>query len=284
MAEDLFQDDEAFHLADALIEKPLIWSRSVPAVSNTPVLSFVKFRAFDRAIKGYRSFVQLLKLGQWEDALILARSLYELDLNLSEISCSPNGEQAAKKFVRFGKFQQLHLDRQCLEDQLRDARLQPQPSAQAVGECEQKLTASISMLCRTFPELRKPNVKKWKWQDSWSGVSAEALAQHLAEHTGGRGGQSDYYVFRLASLFTHNTPGALLLALPQDHETMDWNEFRAALEHWGRAGLRRTLYEVSLCFVDIVGMAGDSIVGYERQWFDELALPLLRQFGSERFQ
>lgn len=241
-----FEDDEAFRLADALNEKPVLWSQSLPEPSKTPVLSFVKFRGFDRAIKGYRSFLHLLKLELWEDALIVARSLYELNLNLSEISCSRDPEEAAKKFVRFGKFQQLQLDRHRLEDQLRDEQSRAQPSAQVISQCEQELTESTSMLRRTFLDLRKPNVKKWKWQESWSGVNVETLAQHLAEHTGAQGRQSDYYVFRLASLFTHNTPGALLLALPQDRETMDWNEFHAALEHRGRAGLRRFLHEASV--------------------------------------
>ena len=281
MSDAQFQDDEAFRIAHALIEKPLTWSRSVPAASDTPVLIFLEFRAFDRAVKGYRSFVQLLKLGQWEDALILARSLYELDLNLSKISCSPDPEQAAKKFVRFGKFQQLQLDCQSLEDELRHARLEPQPSARAISECQQKLTASISMLRRDFAEFRKPNVKKWKWQESWSGVSVETLAQHLADHTGGQCGHSDYWVFRLGSLFTHNTPGALLLPLSRDRETMDWNEFRVALDNRGRAGLRPFLYQTSLCFLDIVGMAGGSIVGYERQWFYEFAIPLLNQLAAQ---
>ena len=33
----------------------------------------------------------------------------------------------------------------------------------------------------------------------------------------------------------------------------------------------------SICLVDIVGMAGNCIAGYEREWFDELALPLLQK-------
>jgi hypothetical protein len=275
MSDDSLQNDKALCLADTLLEKLLIWCQTPSAPANSTVLSFVKFRSFNRAVTQYRSFLQLLKEGQWEDALVLARGLYELDLNLSEICCSSDPEGGAKQFVKFGKFLLIRLEQKRLEDQLRDQRLQSQVSAQAIAECEGKLAAIASTLNKDFAEFRKPN---GKWQDSWSSVSVETLAQHLATETGAKRGQNDYFVFRLASLFTHNTPGSLFLVLPQDRETTAWSQFRLALDKAGREGLREFLYQASVCLVDIVGMAGDSIAGYERQWFDEFALPLLRKF------
>ncbi len=276
MTELSFDDAQEIRLADNLIEKPLLWSRSSPAPSSTPVLSFVKFRAFDRATKQYCSIVQLLRSGQWEDALVLARSLYELNMNLSEINCSSDREQAARKFVRFGKFQQLRLEQRRAEDQLRDENLEPKPCAQTIAECEQKLTAIASTLNREFGEFRGSKGKKW--QDSWSGLSVETLAEHLAKATGGQRGQSDYFVFKLGSLFTHNTPASLFLTLRRDPEAADWKRFRESLEDTGRKGLREFLREASMCLVDIIGIAGDSIAGYERPWFDDFALPLLEKF------
>src|SRR5271163_244836 len=124
MAETSFSDREAFQLADALIEKPLAWCEAGPALSDLPVLNFVRFRVFHRAVKQYLSIALLLRAGRWEDALVLTRSLYELNMNLSEINCSSDPEQAAKKFVRFGKLQLLRLEQKRLEDRLRDERLQ----------------------------------------------------------------------------------------------------------------------------------------------------------------
>ncbi len=275
MSDASLQNDKVLCLADTLLEKLLTWCQAPSARANSSVLSFVKFRSFNRAVTQYRSFLQLLKEGQWEDALVLARGLYELDLNLSEISCSSDPEGAAKQFVKFGKFLLIRLEQKRLEDQLRDQRLQPQASAQTIAECEGKLAAIASTLDNDFAKFRKPN---GKWQDSWSGISVETLAQHLATETGAQRGQNDYFVFRLASLFTHNTPGSLFLVLPQNRETADWSQFRVALDKAGREGLREFLYQASVCLVDIVGMAGDSIAGYERLWFDEFALPLLQKF------
>jgi hypothetical protein len=270
-----FEDNEAFQLSDTLIEKPGLWSQSVPVSSDSPVLSFVKFRAFDRAVTQYRSIVHLLKLGQWEDALILLRSLYELNMNLSEIDCSSDREEATKKFVRFGKFQELRLKQRGFEDQQRDESFKPNPSVQAIAECKQKLATLGSLLNRDFAEFRD----KHRWQESWSGVSVETLAQRLAKKTGSRHGD-DYYVFRLGSLFTHNAPGSLLLGL-REPKAPAWQEFRATLDNAGRSGLTQFLYEASICFVDIVGIAGDSIAGYERQWVDD-ALRLLEKFAGEK--
>lgn len=129
-------------------------------------------------------------------------------------------------------------------------------------------------LDQDFWEFRTP---KGKWRESWSGANVDKLTQGVAKETGGQDGQSDYFVFKLASLFTHNSPGSLFFELPPDCETLGWNEFRAAIDNAGRKGLRFFLHEASVCFIDIVGIAGDSIVGYEREWFDEFALPLLQK-------
>ncbi len=218
----------------------------------------------------------MLRSGQWEDALVLARSLYELNLTLSEIERSSDRELAAKKFVRFGRFQQLRLEQRRLEDQLTGEKSQPAAFAKTASDCEQKLAALASRLDRDFAEFRSP--KGNKWQDSWSGVNVETLARRLAEDTGGQRGESDYFVFGLGSLFTHNTPGSLFLTLRGDPEAAEWAEFRESIADAGRKGLREFLHEVSVCLVDIVGIAGESITGYDRRWFDGFALELLRKF------
>jgi hypothetical protein len=69
----------------------------------------------------------------------------------------------------------------------------------------------------------------------------------------------------------------LFLKLPPGRETLGWNKFLAAIVEAGRKGLPEFLREASICLVDIVGMAGNCIAGYEREWFDELALPLLQR-------
>jgi hypothetical protein len=267
----------ALRLADSLVKKPLNWRRSGPIASDQRVLCFVMFRGFVRALSQYRSLVLLLKSGEWEDALVLTRSLYELDLNLSEIASAADPEEKAQTFVAFGKFQQLRLVQMRLEDELRDERLDVHPSAEAIAAREQKLASMATLLQRDFAQFRNAKGNR-KWRDSWSGVNAETLAGRLAQETGARNGKHDYWVFRLGSLFTHNAPGALLFSLSPNVETADWKTFSAALDKAGSEGLRYFLAEASLCLIDVVGMAGSFIAGYDRKWFDEVALPLLGKF------
>lgn len=265
-------------LADSLVRKPLVWSHSGPIASDRRILCFLMFRSFVRALNQYRSLVLLLKSGEWEDALVLARSLYELNVNLSEIASAADPEAKAQTLFAFGKFQQVRLFQMRLEDELRDKRADTHTSAETIASCEQKLAAIANLLQRDFAQFRTAKGKR-KWRDSWSGVNAETLAGRLAQQTGAQKGQHDYWVFRLGSLFTHNAPGALLFSLAPDVETADWRTFKAKLDKAGSEGLRYFLAEASLCFIDTVGMAGSFITGYDRKWFDEVALPILAKFS-----
>lgn len=266
---------EVLCLAEQLLEKPLSWTQPLPAEpSDFPVYRFVMFRGFTRAVTQYKSLLLLLKAGQWEDALILGRSLYELDLNLSKISGEADPEAAAKQFAKFGKFQLIRLDQKRIEDRLGDARLESLASVE-ITNCETKLAEIAARLNREFREFRTP---KGRWRKSWSGANVDELARDIAKATGGQGGQSDYFVFTLGSLFTHNSPGSLFLQLPSGRETMGWEEFGASIDNAGREGGRHFLHEASVCFVDIIGMAGGCVARYDREWFDSFALPLLRRF------
>ena len=176
--------------------------------------------------------------------------------------------------MKFGKFQLIRLDQKRIEDRLRDARLESRASDE-ITDYEKTLGEIADRLDGEFAEFR---TTKGRWRESWSGANVDELARDMAKATGGQNGQNDYFVFKLGSLFTHNSPGSLFLQLPRDHETLAWVEFRAAIDKAGRDGIRHFLHEASICLADIIGMAGSCIAGYEREWFDAFALPLLRQF------
>ena len=80
--------------------------------------SCVMFLGFERALRQYGAIVELLRRGLCDDALVLVRSLYELNVNLSALK----SEEDAQKFARFGKLQQLLLEKERLNDQLQVRR------------------------------------------------------------------------------------------------------------------------------------------------------------------
>ncbi len=251
--------DELFQLADRLAGKPRQWLESGPAADG--VFSFVMFLGFERALRQYGAIVELLRRGFCDDALVLARSLYELNVNLSAIK----SEIDAGKFARFAKLQQLLLEKERLNDQLQDAE-KDKESSSYIAKCGQRLKAVESAL-KEFAEFK---TKKEKWQKSWSGLNVKGLAERTAQDTGANTGQHDYWVYGLGSLFTHNAPGALFLGVGDSQLSQEkWKELRARRDHANRNGLPAILHEASMCFVDIVGMAGPCIQRYQRPWFDD---------------
>ncbi len=259
---------QIFTLADELTEKPRSWVESGPVADGS--FGCVMFLGFERALRQYSSIVELLRKGLCDDALVLMRSLYELNVNLSAVE----SEQDAEKFLSFGKFQQARLIQQRLEDEVKDA--EDTGNAAEIKTATSKLSQLSSALDAQFAEFKLPN---GKWQKGWSRKTVDGLASALARDTGAPHGQSDYWVYRLGSLFTHNEPGALLTGVNDDKLTADaWKELRLKRDKATKQGLAPILHEASICFVDIVGMAGPCIKGYERPWFDDAMQKILPAF------
>lgn len=193
---------------------------------------------------------------------MLLRSLYELNANLSAVK----SEQDAARFIRFGKFQQMRLLQQRLDDEVKHGK-RAGGAPNEIAPLEAQRDNLSSKLDGEFAEFK---LLKGGWQKSWSGQNVEQLARDVARDTGAPSGESDYWIFRLASLFTHNEPGALVADLKDEGLSPEgWREIQARRDQGGKQGSSAILYEASACFVDIVGISGPYIQGYERPWFDE---------------
>ncbi len=256
---------QLFELADDLTKKPRSWVESGPVADGS--LGCVMFLGFERALRQYSAIVELLRKGLCDDALVLVRPLYELNVNLHAI----RSEQDAEKFIRFGRFQQARLIHQRLEDELKDAEETGNPAE--IKTARSKLNQLSLTLDTQFAEFK---LAKGGWQKSLSGKSVEALAQGLARDTGAPRGRNDYWIFRLGSLFTHNEPGALVTGVNENKLSPEgWSDLRARRDQGSKQGLSPILHQASICFIDIAGMAGPCIHGYERPWFDDAMQKIL---------
>lgn len=250
---------QLFELADKLTEKPRTWMEFGP--SSITAFACVMFLGFERALRQYSAIVELLRRGFCDDAVVLVRSLYELDVNLNAIE----SEQDAATFLKFGRFQQARLIDHRLEDELKRAEQSGQIAE--VNIAKLRVAQLSSALDSQFAEFKLPG---GKWAVGWSRKPINALAKDLAQDTGAPRGQSDYWIYRLGSLFTHNEPGALVTSLNSEGLSADaWRDLRLRRDKASKQGLSPILHEASICFIDIVGMAGPCIQGYERPWFDD---------------
>jgi hypothetical protein len=173
------RNDRAFRTAEAFLEKPLIWANGQPTASGNPTFDFVAFRLFHRGVRIYGATLLLLKAGQWEDAMILLRSIYELSLNLAQLSRSPDLQEGANRFIRFGKFEQARLEERRLKDQLASECDKTEPSKDAIENLEKAVEATIAAWQTEFSDFSFTDRKgRQRWESSWSRTDTANRAQN----------------------------------------------------------------------------------------------------------
>jgi hypothetical protein len=80
-------------------------------------------------------------------------------------------------------------------------------------------------------------------------------------------------------MFTHVALGALFYEVPPERE-IDWSTFVTTPRVKGETAVPIVLYSASVCLLDVIGIAGRFIVGYEPKWFDDTALPLIGKLSE----
>lgn len=76
---------EYFDIVDDVVNKLVEWIHTKGLAPHKNALAFVKTLTIVRAFNLYKSINLLLRTDHWEDAAIIARSLFELLLNLEEV-------------------------------------------------------------------------------------------------------------------------------------------------------------------------------------------------------
>ncbi len=140
---------------------------SIPAPRNA--IECVLHACTVRAYNLYRSINNLLETDHWEDGGILARSMFELVLNLEEIQREPGKEEKrARKYMRFNYLQQYLQTDAIQQYKQKTGRSSASDSARH-GQL-QKIARSL------FSEFVDPK-RKSEWQKSWCGKSVHSLAK-----------------------------------------------------------------------------------------------------------
>ncbi len=160
---------DLFAITKFVIKKLHEWIDNASIPTPRTAVECVLHACTVRAYNLYRSINSLLETDHWEDAGILARSMFELVINLEEIQQEPGKEEEkARKYLRFNYLQQyLQTD---ATQQYNQKTSRGSASDSARHSHLQSIARSI------FSEFVDPK-RKSEWQKSWCGKSVHSLAK-----------------------------------------------------------------------------------------------------------
>ena len=161
---------EWFEITDFVINTLHEWIHNTSIPAPTSALQVVLHASNIRAFNLYRSINNLLATDHWEDAAILARSMFELVLNLEEIQNEVGKEEEkARKYLRFHILQEFLHTKTLMEYNYQTGRYGEQEFSKL-----KRLEKSAKVI---FKEFRaKKSISGWK--KSWCGSSVRQLAKN----------------------------------------------------------------------------------------------------------
>jgi hypothetical protein len=164
-------------------------------------LERVKLCSAIHLLNSYRAINLLLETDHWEEACTNTRGIFELMLNLEEITKEPSmAEQQAKRFCDFGALQELLNARALAQYHIDTGRL--------VKANETKLQDLDKIAKGGFKQfLFTDKKRRMRWRDNWCNKSVRDLAygssnsMHAAQYQ---------IIYSLFSCYTHSAPMAVL--------------------------------------------------------------------------
>lgn len=151
----------------------------------------------NRGMNACRATRLLCGEGFWEFGTAAVRQLFELVLNAEYVHAQPSRPETLRRYAKFGLLQRLQRE-------IADLDYREESGREVDGQKRARIAAALES---RFAEFRGP---RGGWQQSWTGLSARALA----EQSPARLRRSQYRIlYPQWSEETHGTPGALLGSL-----------------------------------------------------------------------
>lgn len=208
-----------------------------------------------RAFNLYRSINILLETDHWEDAAILARSMFELLLNLEEIYREENRvEQRSRVFLRFDYLQRyLHIK----------ADFDYKDKTGRSTEEENKKLADLDKCAEIcFAEFKRSKGRKG-WKTYWCGKKVYQLAKESKSAI--RLPQYNL-CYSLSSDLSHSSPFSVMCQMIfGDREVSLKEEFRRHEEQEEKY-LQHVLIMSTSWLLEILYFGKDMIPDYQLEW------------------
>jgi hypothetical protein len=261
---------EYFVIIDDVIGKLVEWIHTKGMPIHKDALSFVKTLTIVRAFNIYKSINLLLRTDHWEDAAILARSLFELLLHLEEILREEaESENRAKKYLRFSKLQEsLHI--------VNDIEYEI-----ATGRCSKERASLLKefkqAMSTIFNEFRNKK-SRTGWDNVWCKKSVYKLASESKNPI-----RIHHYkiIYSQYSELSHSSPYSGMTT---------WNEIRSGdnghatmqrSEDIQKEGLVNVLLLSTFWLMEIILLAKSQIPSYDYKWNIEMLQRVYKAMGLE---
>lgn len=223
-----------------------------------------------RAFNLYKSINNLLETDHWEDAGILARSMFELVLNLEEIQReSGKEEKKARKYMRFN-YLQRYLQADALKVYAQKTG-RGSPSDSALHSQRQKIARSL------FSEFVDPK-RKSEWQKSWCGKSVHSLAKDSKNEM-----RYQHYkiIYSFFSELSHSGPLPVMVNLLMGETEEETKQLLENYDSKEREQAALVLSLSTLWLLEVLMRGKEMIPEYDPEWNLVVMGRIFRCYGVE---
>jgi hypothetical protein len=246
-----------FDIIDSVINKLHDWIHLEAMQTPTSALEYTKTATIIRAFNIYISIKILLRNGHWEDAAIIARSLFELLLNLEELlKDEAVSERNAKKYLRYYKLQEgLHIISN-VEYEIATGRC-PKERELLLKDLKQSMEIS-------FQEFRNKKRKRTNgWENTWCGKSVYSLALSSANPMRGHQYKIIYSYF---SDLSHSSPYAAMTTWAEIKQGEKDETAIQRHEENEKGNLENVFLLSTVWLMEILLLAKSQIPNYDMKW------------------
>ncbi len=259
---------EYFAIIDNVIDKLVEWIHIKGMRPHKSALAFVKTATIVRAFNLYKSIKLLLRNDHWEDAAIIARSLFELLLNLEEVLREEAAsEQRASKYLRFWKLREaLHI--------LNDIEYEI-----ATGQCSKERAALLKKLIQTMETLFKEFRNKRSrtgWENTWCGKSVYKLASTSANPM-----RIHHYkiIYSHFSELSHSSPYSAMTTWTEMKPGDNDDLIVKRRENIEKKSLLNVVLLSTFWLMEILLLANSQIPSYDGKWNLEILQQISKTMG-----
>jgi hypothetical protein len=256
---------EYFAIIDNVISKLDEWIHQKGLQPDKSALAFVKNAIIIRAFNIYRSINLLLRKDHWEEGAIIARSLFELLLNLEEIlkeEAAP--EQKASKYLRYNELQKsLHV----VND------FEYEISTGRGSEKQTLLLKELKQMMEVLFEEFCDKKSQTGWMSTWCGKSVYKLASTSPNPIRIHHYKIIYFYF---SELAHSSPHSAMTAWTEMKSGDNDNFIIQRREKIERENLVNVLVLSTCWIMEILLLANSQIPSYDGKW----NLEILRQIKT----